>query len=227
MQYGLESETEYILKEVKALFKKPVVMWAGGKDSTAHLFMVRQTFGYIPWPVLFIDTGYKFRETYEFIDRIKKAWDINLIVAENREAKEKGISPYKNDKFECCTKLKTYALRDAIKEHGFDAVLVSIRWDEHGVRGKERYFSPRSNPDHIRVHPILHWSEPELWNYIRKKNIPMNPLYGRVEHGNLVYRSIGCYTCTKPIPKAALGERDGRAQDKEEIMEQLRALGYM
>ena len=80
---------------------------------------------------------------------------------------------------------------------------------------------------HMRVHPMLHWSERQIWQYIKTNNVPYNPLYDRVEHGNLVIRSIGCWPCTTPMPKDQIEERAGRALDKEQLMEDLRALGYM
>ena len=226
MQHPLESRTEYILKEARALFRKPAIMWAGGKDSTTLLFIARQLFGRIPFPVIFLDTGYKFRETYQFIDEIEHLWKLKLIRARNESAMNDGVSPETHGRFRCCSLLKTENLKSIITEHGFDAVIVAIRWDEHGVRGKESVFSKRRNPDHTRIHPLLHWNEDHLWRYIRKNSIPCNPLYDRDVNGR-VYRSIGCYPCTKPVPRKGAGERSGRSQDKEEIMEQLRALGYL
>jgi phosphoadenylyl-sulfate reductase (thioredoxin) len=229
-QDKLESEAEYVLKEAKALFKNPVILWAGGKDSTSTLHLAKHAFaklGKIPFPVMFIDTGLKYRETYEFMEKIAKAWNLDFIKYRNEEAILKNVNPKTHSAFECCTLLKTEALKKAIKEYNFDAVIVSIRWDEEGIRGKEKHFSKRKDPPHVRVHPLLNWSEKDVWKYIRKYKVPYNPLYDRVEHGNLVYRSIGCYPCTKPVPKDSLSERAGRVQDKQEIMEDLRKLGYM
>jgi sulfate adenylyltransferase subunit 2 len=229
-QTKTESEAEYILKETKARFKNPVILWAGGKDSTATIQLAKNTFASlkkVPFPVMFIDTGFKYRETYEFIDKISSAWNLDLIKYKNDGAMMKNISPKNNTIFECCTQLKTIPLKNAIKEYGFDAVIISIRWDECGVRGKEEYYSKRKDPDHTRVHPLMNWSEKDVWNYIKKNNTPYNPLYDRVEHGNLVFRSIGCYPCTKPTPKTMISERAGRTQDKEDLMEDLRKVGYM
>ncbi len=222
-----ESEAEYILKEVKALYKNPVILWAGGKDSGTTLHLCKQIWGKVPFPVMFIDTIFKFRETYEFMDRIAKAWDLNYIVCKNKEAINKNVSPKTYSVFECCNLLKTTPLKNAIKEYKFDAVIVSIRWDEEGVRGKEEYFSKRDDPPHMRVHPLMNWSLQDVWRYIRKYKVPYNPLYDRVEHENLVYKSIGCWHCTKPVPKDSLSERAGRAQDKQDLMEDLRKRGYM
>ena len=230
MQNFLESQTEFILKEAKARFKKPVMLWAGGKDSTTMLTIARKAFSQLPkfpFPVMLIDTGYQFKETYEYMEKYAQEWKLNFIRFKNEKALKKGINPFTTDHFRCCNALKTEALSMAIKKYKFDAVLVGIRWDEHGVRGKESYFSWRDNPPHMRVHPILNWSEKEIWGYLKKNKIPYNPLYDRVEHGNLIFRSIGCWPCTKPIPKERIEERGGRALDKEELMEDLRALGYM
>ena len=230
MQDSLESQSEFIIKEAKARFKNPVLLWAGGKDSTAMLAIARRAFAQLkkfPFKVMQIDTGYKFKETYEYMDRYVKEWQIPFLRFKNQEALEKGINPFKTDHFACCNALKTEALAMAIKKYKFDAVFTGIRWDELGVRGKESYFSWRDDPPHMRVHPMLNWSEKEIWNYLKKNKIPYNPLYDRVEHGNLIFRSIGCWPCTKPVSKEALEERSGRTLDKEELMEDLRALGYM
>jgi len=230
MQDKLESQSEFIIKEAVAKFRNPVLLWAGGKDSTTMLTIARRAFAKLkkfPIMVMQIDTGYKFTETYEYIDRYVKEWNLPFIRYKNLEALKDGVNPFTKDHFFCCTKLKTEALAKAIREYSFDAVLVGIRWSEHGVRGKESFFSPRKDPDHTRIHPMLNWSEREIWNYLKRKKIPYNPLYDRIEHGNLFYRSIGCWPCTKPIPKDQVEERGGRALDKEQLMEDLRALGYM
>lgn len=226
MQDHLESQTEYILKETKALFKNPAILWAGGKDSTTLLYITKMIFGKVPFPVIFLETGFKFRETYEFLERIEKAWDLNLIRAKNMQAILRLTSPEKDGRFLCCNLLKTENLKKIIIKNKFDAVIVAIRWSEQGIRGKEDFFSIRKDPPHYRVHPLLDWSEQNIWTYIKKHNIPYNPLYDR-KIGNKFYRSIGCYPCTKPTDRKLNEERSGRAQDKEEIMEQLRALGYM
>jgi len=174
------------------------------------------------------------------------------------------MGPTTNDKLACCTALKTEALRMAIEQHKFKALLLGIRRDEHGIRAKERYFSPRdqdfqwnyrnqppelwdqyksrqSDQDHIRVHPLLHWTELDIWEYIRREGIPVVSLYLARDGRRL--RSIGCETCCAPIASDAdtllkiveelkitmTAERSGRAQDKESayIMQKLRSLGYM
>ena len=260
----LEKRSIAIIREAKAQFKRLGILWSTGKDSTTSLWLCKKAFfGKIPFPVIHIDTGYKFSEIYKFRDKIAKEWKLNLLVAKNEDAIEKEMSPEKG-RFECCTQLKTEALKDLIKKEKFDALILSIRRDEHGIRGKERYFSPRDEEfkwdyknqpaemwdlyvkpaedySHMRVHPILHWTEFEVWQYVRQEGLPVNPLYFAKEGKR--YRSLGCQPCTVPIPSSAktieelveelrtskTAERAGRAQDKEKayMMQKLRALGYM
>jgi len=223
-------KTVYIIREAKNRYENIGVMWAGGKDSTTMLYIIKEAnYGTIPFKVVFLDTTFQFKETYNFIRAIKKLWNIDLIYAQNREALAKGVSPFKNSKMYCCTKLKTDALLQCIKDYNFDALMFAIRWDEHPIRGKEYYYSERDIPNHMRIHPMLHWSESDIWSFIKEKNIPYNSLYDRVIDGKK-YRSLGCYPCTQPLTDEEyekLGERGGRSQDKEQIMERLRALGYM
>lgn len=188
-------------------------------NSTAMLSISRMVFsklGGIPFPVMQIDTGYKFTETYQYMDKYAKEWNLDFIRYKNTKALKEGINPHTTNHFECCNRLKTEALSMALKEYGFDGVMVGIRWDEHGVRGKESFFSKRPNPDHTRVHPMLNWSEKNIWDFLKKHKIPYNPLYDRIEHGNLVFRSIGCLPpgqkivmekSLKPIDEIKLGDK--------------------
>ena len=261
----LENQTIYILREAYAEFKKLAVLWSMGKDSTTMLWLCRKAFfGKIPFPAIHIDTGYKFKEMYQFREKIAREWGFNLVVAKNEVAIEEGVSPNKEDKLECCTRLKTQALKDFLDEHGFDALILAIRRDEHGIRAKERYFSPRDEEfkwdykdqplemwdqfqgllrvgTHMRIHPILHWRELDVWEYVKREGIPTNPMY--FASNGKRYRSLGCEPCTLPIESNAatideiveelkttkIAERSGRAQDKENTftMQKLRALGYM
>jgi len=274
-----EQKSIFVLREAKARFENPAVLWSTGKDSTATLHLIRKAFfNEVPFPVVHIDTGRKFKEIYEFRDELAKRWNLNLIVARNEEALREGVSPETRSRFECCSLLKTEALKRCIEEHGFDALIVSIRRDEHEMRNIERYFSPRDKrfrwhivrpkrrgergdapfeslqpvelwglfqtdfgPEcsHVRVHPILHWTEVDVWEYVKREGIPVNPLY--FSKRGLRYRSLGCECCTQPIKSKAKSideiieelrttrerERAGRAQDKEMLMRRLRALGYM
>lgn len=260
----LENQSIYVIREAYAQFKKPAALWSMGKDSTTLLWLCRKAFyGKIPFPVIHIDTGRKFPQMYEFRDRLAKEWGLELIVARNEEALKAGMGPEKG-KLACCTALKTQALQIAMKKHGFDALLLAIRRDEHGIRAKERYFSLRDanfrwnyrdqplemwdqyekaseEATHTRVHPMLHWREIDIWRYIKREGIPVNPMY--FARNGKRYRSLGCIPCTNPIDSNAdtidkiieelertkTAERAGRAQDKEQafMMQKLRALGYM
>jgi sulfate adenylyltransferase subunit 2 len=260
----LENHSIYILREARRQFRNPAMLWSVGKDSTTLVWLCRKAFfGKVPFPVLHIDTGFKFRRIYEFRDEWTARWGLNLIVVRNDEALRRGVNP-RDGKLECCNELKTNALKLAIEKFGFDGLLLGIRRDEHGIRAKERYFSPRdtafrwnysdqplelwdlyradvSEDRHVRVHPLLHWTEKDIWRYVRHEGIPFVDLY--LASKGLRYRSIGCETCCSPIASAATtvdeivaeleastdGERDGRAQDKENAynMQRLRALGYM
>ncbi len=259
----LEAQSIYIIREAYYHYKKLAILWSIGKDSTTMVWLCRKAFfGKIPFPALHIDTSYKFPEMYQYRDEYAKIWDMNLVIARNEEAIAAGMNCQK--KRECCTALKTNGLKLAIAKHGFEALLLGIRRDEHGVRSKERYFSPRDEkfqwnyqdqpPElwnqyknqaqektHIRVHPLLQWTEEDIWQYIKRERIPITDLYFTKDGKR--YRSIGCTTCCNPVESTAsnvdeiiyelqntnTSERAGRAQDKEDTytMQKLRALGYM
>ena len=216
----LENKSIYIIREAYARFKNIALLWSIGKDSTTLLWLSRKAFfGSIPFPVIHIDTSFKFKEIYEFRDNYAKKWNLKLIVSQNKEALRKGMGPEKS-KLECCNALKTEALKQTIKEYGFKALLLAIRRDEHGIRAKERYFSPRDvnftwdyqnqpaelwdlynskagDKQHFRIHPLLHWRELDVWRYIHREKIPVTSLYYSSAHTR--YRSIGCACCCAPI----------------------------
>ncbi len=266
----LESKSIYIIREAYKQYKNIAMLWSIGKDSTALLWLCRKAFfGRIPFPVVHIDTSYKFKEIYDFRDKYVKEWGLKLVVGKNEEAIAAGMGPTEGNKFECCNQLKTIALKQTIAKQKFTALLLGIRRDEHGIRAKERVFSPRNqqfkwdyknqppelwdqykskqaDDEHLRVHPILHWTEQDIWDYVKRENIPITELYfaKEMENGEWKrYRSIGCETCCNPICSKAtdvdkiveelkttkVAERSGRAQDKESayIMQKLRSLGYM
>jgi len=254
----LEERSIFILREARSKFKNIAALWSMGKDSTTMLALARKAFlGKVPFPVIHIDNGIDFPETYKFRDELAKKWKLNLIVARSE------IKPEISG-FSCCGANKTEALKKVMKQYKFDALIVSIRRDEHGVRAKERVFSPRDknfrwnykdqpaelwddysskieNEGHVRVHPLLDWNEIDIWNYIKKEHIPVNPLY--FSRNGFRYRSLGCTHCTVPLKSNAknvndiikelkttnVEERSGREQDKEKeyVMQKLRALGYM
>ena len=260
----LENKTIYILREAHNRFKNTALLWSIGKDSTAMLWIARKAFfGHIPFPVIHIDTSYKFKEIYSFRDRYAKEWGLNLLVSQNKAALQTGMSP-KKEKLACCHALKTEALKNTILEYDLKALFLAIRRDEHGIRAKERYFSPRTldfqwdyknqpaelwnlyhseigEGEHSRVHPMLHWTELDIWKYVQREKIPIVDLY--LAKNGKRYRSIGCASCCSPVDSRAdtipkivkelettrVAERSGRAQDKENVytMQKLRSLGYM
>jgi sulfate adenylyltransferase subunit 2 len=189
----LEKRSIAIIREAKAQFKNPAVLFSTGKDSTVTVWLCKKAFfGKIPFPVIHIDTGYKFPEIYRFRDKLAKEWNLNLIIAKNEEAMKSGVSPEK-DRFQCCMQLKTQALKNLLEKEQFDALILAIRRDEHGIRAKERYYSPRDDNfkwnykdqpaemwdlyvkpsedlSHMRVHPILHWTELNTWQYVKQEN---------------------------------------------------------
>lgn len=124
---NLENQSIYIMREGKAEFKNVASLWSMGKDSTTLLWLFRKAFfGKIAFPLIHSDTGFKFKEMYEFRDRLVKEWDLHLIVAKNEEVIKEGMGPEKG-KFECCTKLKTEALKVILEKYNFDALFLAIR----------------------------------------------------------------------------------------------------
>ncbi|MBI2027578.1 MAG: sulfate adenylyltransferase subunit 2 [Deltaproteobacteria bacterium] len=261
----LENKTIYLLREAYSqLRENTALLWSIGKDSTTMLWIARKAFfGTIPFPVMHIDTSYKFKEIYEFRQKYASLWNLNLIVTKNEAALKEGMN-FKKGRFECCDALKTQALKLALNHHHFKGVYLAIRRDEHGIRAKERYFSPRNEQfqwnyqnqppelwnlfksttaqdEHIRIHPMLDWTEIDIWRYIEREKIPVNSLYFSKNFKR--FRSIGCETCCEPVDSKArnlkkiiheletttISERSGRAQDKENSynMQKLRSLGYM
>ncbi|MGB1548030.1 MAG: sulfate adenylyltransferase subunit CysD [Alphaproteobacteria bacterium] len=261
---ALESQSVYIFREAFNKIDKLAMLWSIGKDSNAMLWLARKAFfGYVPFPIVHIDTSYKIPEMIAFRDRMAKEWDLNLIVGQNKEALAAGMGPEKG-RVVCCGALKTAGLKQTIAAHGFTGVFAGIRRDEEGTRAKERVFSPRGEhaewdfrdqpPEfwdqfktdfapgtHLRIHPLLHWTEIDIWRYIRRENIPVVDLYFAKDGRR--YRSLGCAPCTGTIASTAstvdeiieelettkVSERSGRAQDKEseDAFERLRVEGYM
>jgi sulfate adenylyltransferase subunit 2 len=231
----LENQSIFIIREAYSQFRSVAMLWSIGKDSTTLLWLIRKAFfGKIPFPILHIDTGYKFKEIYDFRDKYERQWGLNLIVVQNEEAISKGMGPNK-ERFTCCNELKTAALKQAIAKHGFRALYLGIRRDEHGIRAKERLFSPRdadfewdyknqppelwdqyktkaAEQEHLRIHPLLGWREIDIWEYIKRESIPVAGLY--FARNGKRYRSIGCQTCCTPV--------DSDADTIDKIVEELR-----
>jgi phosphoadenosine phosphosulfate reductase len=195
------------------------IAFTGGKDSTTLLHLVRRLYGgTIPFPVINIDTSVKFKEIYAFRDRLREEWRLDLHVFRNEEAIER--LQIAADRAECCMELKAKPLGQAIVSMGLDGLMTGVRWDENPARAAESYFVKKENPAHTRIQPLLHFSEKDIWKYIRKYDVPYCELY---EKG---YRSLGCEPCTKPAASMDGSERQGRSPEKEVIMGRLRDLGY-
>ena len=199
---ALEAESIHILREVTAEFQRPVMLYSIGKDSSVMVRLAQKAFypGKIPFPLLHIDTTYKFREMIQFRDRFCAAIGARLIVHTNREAVAQGASPFRLGTEKCCGLLKTRALLDALAEGGYDAAFGGARRDEEKSRAKERVYSFRDSfgqwdpknqrpelwnlfnshtdkGESIRVFPLSNWTEMDVWQYIHLENIPIVPLY--------------------------------------------------
>jgi sulfate adenylyltransferase subunit 2 len=199
---ALEAESIHILREVVAEFARPVMLYSIGKDSSVMLRLAQKAFypGRLPFPLLHIDTTYKFREMIEFRDRYAREVGAELIVHTNRAAIEGGANPFALGTEKCCAQLKTKALLDALTEGGFDAAFGGARRDEEKSRAKERVYSFRDalgqwdpknqrpelwnlyngrieKGETIRVFPLSNWTELDVWHYIHVEHIPVVPLY--------------------------------------------------
>jgi sulfate adenylyltransferase subunit 2 len=199
---ALESESIEILRETAAAFRKPVMMYSIGKDSSVLLHLAKKAFypAPIPFPLLHIDTTWKFKEMISFRDEVVAEAGVNLLVHTNQEGVAAGASPFKTGISEYTRIMKTVALRQALDQHAFDAAIGGSRRDEEKSRAKERIFSvrdeghkwdPRNQRPELwrtyntrlapgqtmRVFPLSDWTEIDIWRYILQENIEVNPLY--------------------------------------------------
>jgi len=199
---ALEAESIYILREAVAEFARPVMLYSIGKDSSVMLRLAQKAFfpGKIPFPLLHVDTSYKFPEMIEFRDRYTKELGAELIVHRNEEALRDGANPFSLGTQKCCGLLKTKSLLDALSDGGFTAAFGGARRDEEKSRAKERIYSFRDahgqwdpknqrpelwnifnsridKGESIRVFPLSNWTELDIWLYIHAENIPIVPLY--------------------------------------------------
>ena len=258
----LESQSVYIFREAFNKIERLGMLWSVGKDSNVMLWLARKAFfGHVPFPLIHIDTGKKFREMYEFRDRYAKEWNLNLIIGDCPPIEE--MDPSLPPATRAAAR-KTAGLKTLLAEHGFTGIVAGIRRDEEGTRSKERVFSPRGetgqwnfrdqppefwgqfNTDfppgtHVRIHPLLQWTEIDIWRYIEREAIPMVDLYFSKDGKR--YRSLGDEDITHPIDSDAttiaeiiaelevtkVAERSGRAMDHEaeDAFERLRVDGYM
>jgi len=198
----LEHESIHIIREVVAEFQNPVMLYSVGKDSAVMIRLAQKAFypGKFPFPLMHVDTGYKFPEMYEFRDSYTRSIGARLIVESNGQAIEKGLHPSQIGNDKCCQQLKTRALLDAIAKHGFDAAFGGARRDEEKSRAKERFFSVRDefgqwdpknqrpelwnlynadigDRESVRIFPLSNWTELDVWQYVKLEDIPLVPLY--------------------------------------------------
>ncbi|WP_076919444.1 sulfate adenylyltransferase subunit CysD [Pseudoalteromonas sp. SK18] len=198
----LEAESIKIMREVAAEFENPVMLYSIGKDSSVLLHLARKAFypAKIPFPLLHVDTNWKFREMIEFRDRLAKEYGFDLIVHKNPEGIEMGVGPFTHGSGKHTDIMKTQGLKQALNKYSFDAAFGGARRDEEKSRAKERVYSFRDkhhrwdpknqrpelwntynsqvNPgESIRVFPLSNWTELDIWQYIYQENIEMVPLY--------------------------------------------------
>jgi sulfate adenylyltransferase subunit 2 len=208
---ALEGESMHILREAVAEFARPVMLYSIGKDSSVLLRLAQKAFypGKIPFPLLHIDTSYKFPEMIEFRDAYTRQIGAELIVHKNQSALDAGANPFALGTQKCCGLLKTKALLDALAAGGFDAAFGGARRDEEKSRAKERIYSFRdplgqwdpknqrpelwnlfngriNRGESIRVFPLSNWTELDIWRYIQAENIPIVPLYFAKERAAVV-----------------------------------------
>ena len=198
----LEAESIYIMREVVATADNPVMLYSIGKDSAVMLHLAMKTFypNKLPFPLMHIDTTWKFKEMISFRDKIVSKYGLNLIVHINEEGVKMGVGPYSHGSSVHTDIMKTQALKQALDKHAFDVALGGARRDEEKSRAKERIFSFRTEKhqwdpknqrpelwnifntkkhkgESIRVFPLSNWTELDIWQYIYKENIPIVPLY--------------------------------------------------
>ena len=198
----LEAESIYIMREVVATADNPVMLYSIGKDSAVMLHLAMKTFypNKLPFPLMHIDTTWKFKEMISFRDKIVSKYGLNLIVHINEEGVKMGVGPYSHGSSVHTDIMKTQALKQALDKHAFDVAFGGARRDEEKSRAKERIFSFRTEKhqwdpknqrpelwnifntkkhkgESIRVFPLSNWTELDIWQYIYKENIPIVPLY--------------------------------------------------
>lgn len=251
----LEAESIHIFREAAASFQRPVMLYSIGKDSSVLLHLLRKAFypGRPPIPLLHVDTTWKFREMITFRDQVAEAGDVQVLVHINEEGVRQGISPLVHGAAVHTDVMKTVALKQALDKYGFDAAIGGARRDEEKSRAKERVFSFRSaqhrwdpkrqrpelwnlynthihKGESVRVFPLSNWTEMDVWQYIRREDIPVVPLYfakerpvverdgalimvddnrftlregERVEQRMVRFRTLGCYPLTGAIESSA------------------------
>lgn len=238
----LEAESIHIIREVSAEFERPVMLYSIGKDSSVMVRLARKAFypGKIPFPLLHVDTSYKFKEMYEFRDRFTREIDAELKVYRNEEALAEKVNPFDLGTQKCCAFLKTKALLDGLTQGNYDAAFGGARRDEEKSRAKERVFSFRDSMgqwdpknqrpelwslyntminkgESIRVFPLSNWTELDVWQYIHMENIPIVPLYFAKER-EMIIRDNQLIPLDGPIPLR-------KGEKPQKVMCRFRTLG--
>ena len=208
----LEAESIHIIREVAAEFQNPVMLYSIGKDSAVMLHLARKAFypGRLPFPVLHVDTGWKFQAMYEFREKMVKEMDLDLLVHMNPEGVAQGVNPFTHGSAVHTDVMKTQGLKQALDKYGFDAAFGGARRDEEKSRAKERVYSFRDKHhrwdpknqrpelwniyngkvhkgESIRVFPLSNWTELDIWQYIYLESIPIVPLYFAAERPVVEY----------------------------------------
>ena len=258
----LESRSVYIIREAYNRIQPLGMLWSIGKDSTALLWLIRKAFfGRVPFKLIQLDTEMELPEVYEFRDRLVREWDLDLDI--ETCPPESEMDPTLPPATRAAMR-KTQGLKNVMHRDKYKGVICGIRRDEQSMRAKERVFSPRSidgdwdykdqpaefwdqyktefpEGAHVRIHPLLHWTEIDIWRYTRAENIPIVPLY--LAQNGKRYRSLGEKNITFPVDSTAstideiieelettkTSERSGRTMDNEteDSFERLRSSGYM
>ena len=238
----LESESIHIMREVASEFERPVMLYSIGKDSSVMLRLAQKAFhpGKIPFPLMHVDTGFKFKEMYEFRDSYIKEIGAELIIYRNEKSISEKINPFDYGTQKCCSFLKTQALVDSLREMKFDVAFGGARRDEEKSRAKERIYSFRDESGQwdpknqrpelwdiyngkinkgqsIRVFPLSNWTELDVWNYIYIENIPIVPLYFAKER-EMVVRDGQLIPLDGPVPL-------GKNEKPSKVMSRFRTLG--
>lgn len=265
MGLSIEEKVEQSKKIIKEAIErfgsdKLAIAWTGGKDSTTMTWLFKEActeLGTKMPTCMFIDEGDVFPEIWDIVNRLKKEWELDVIVAKNTDVSDKAKKlgdmipvsslnernraeleklefdeeefPFAAESFIGNHLMKTVAMNNFLEDNGIKALATAIRWDEQTARVQETYFSIRDNPPHTRVHAILHFKERDIWDTIHQYKLPFCELY------KLGYRSLGAKSTTHKNSDIPAWEQDlentteraGRGQDKEEVMDKLRSLGYM
>jgi phosphoadenosine phosphosulfate reductase len=265
MSLSIEEKVEQSKKIIQLALKKYdseklAIAWTGGKDSTTMTWLFRKTCRELSMKMpqcMFIDEGSVFNEIWDLVNKVKKEWGLDVVIAKNTDVSDKAKNigdmiqvsslnernraeleklgfgeeefPFEPESFIGNHLMKTVAMNTFLEDNAIQALATAIRWDEQTARVDETYFSERENPSHIRVQPILHFRERDIWDTIHTYSLPFCELY------KVGYRSLGAQGSTvknSDIPAweqdlENTPERAGRGQSKEDVMDKLRSLGYM